>query len=130
MQSRPSERRIRMKRSLYLTRIHARRREPMHQFQQHAAGGMSWTSSSGASPSFSVAERIARRTVVYNSEEDDEKKRDAGASKGLSEASDICLKAQVIAAQEAYQRHLELLQEGRKLLARWRNRSDLMKARL
>ena len=45
-------------------------------------------------------------TVVYNSEEDD-KKGETPRFEGLERSVRHLLKAQVIAAQEAYQRHLD-----------------------
>jgi hypothetical protein len=50
-------------------------------------------------------------TVVYNSEEDDEKS-ETPRFEGLERSVRHLLKAQVIAAQEAYQRHLESVQKG------------------
>jgi hypothetical protein len=50
--------------------------------------------------------------VVYNSEEADDEDQETPRFKGLERSVRHLLKAQVIAAQEAYQRHLESVEKG------------------
>ena len=50
--------------------------------------------------------------VVYNSEEGDDDDHETPRFKGLERSVRHLLKAQVIEAQEAYQRHLESVEKG------------------
>ncbi|HKA65029.1 MAG TPA: hypothetical protein VKD00_04795 [Methyloceanibacter sp.] len=50
--------------------------------------------------------------VVYNSEDGDDENHETPQFKGLERSVRHLLKAQVIAAQEAYQRHLESVEKG------------------
>ena len=72
-------------------------------------GRTPWTSSSNVSPLFRAAANIESANVVYESDEDD----DSGENM-LERTVRHILKAQVIAAQEAYQRHLVSVAKGGK----------------
>jgi hypothetical protein len=50
--------------------------------------------------------------VVYTSEEGEDEDQETPSFKGLERSVRHLLKAQVIAAQEAYQRHLESVEKG------------------
>jgi|Tabmets5t2r1_1033131.scaffolds.fasta_scaffold137337_1 hypothetical protein len=50
--------------------------------------------------------------VVYSSDEDEDEDQEMPRFKGLERSVRHLLKAQVIAAQEAYQRHLESVEKG------------------